>query len=97
MEDWEFEDFWEEDSQEDYGRYLYYLATEMANAFFLSDNDYSPAEMEDYSLGYLEPQDWWGLLNQLTELVDLEGVLELADDLDGLLALPGLLQEVTCQ
>jgi hypothetical protein len=94
MEDWEFDDLWEQDSQEDYGRYLYYLATEMADSFFLSDNNYSPIELEDYSLGYLEPEDWWGLLNQLTELVDLEGVLELADGLDGLLALPGLPTEL---
>ena len=94
MEDWEFEEPWEGDSQEDYGRYLFYLATELADTFFLSDNDYSPAEIEDYSLGYLEPEDWWGLLNQLTELVDLEGVLELTDGLDDLLGLPGLPTEL---
>jgi len=90
MEDWEFDELWEQDSHEDYQRYLYYLATEMADTFFLTDNDFSPSEMEAYSLGYLEPEDWWGLLNQLTEIVDLEGVLELAAALDDLLDLPGL-------
>jgi hypothetical protein len=94
MEDWEFNDLWEEDSQEDYQHYLYYLAAELADSFFLSDNGYSPAEMDDYSLGYLEAEDWWGLLNQLTELVDLEGILELASDLDGILGLPGLPSEL---
>jgi hypothetical protein len=94
MEDWEFEELWEEDSAEDYGRYMYFLATELAESFFLSDNDYSPTEMEDYSLGYLEPEEWWGLLNQLTDIVDIEGVLELADSLDELLGLPGLPTEL---
>lgn len=93
MEDWEFDELWE-DSEEHYGRYLYYLAIEMAESFFLSDNDYSLAEIEEYSLGFLQPEDWWGLLNQLTEMVDLEVILELADDLDELLGLEGLPTEL---
>lgn len=94
MEDWELEDLWEDESHEEYGRYLYYLATELADAFFLSNSEYSLTEMEDYSLGYLEPEDWWGLANHLTEFVELAGVLDVAERLDDLLGLPGLPTEL---
>ncbi len=95
MEHWEFDDHWAGgDAHEDYYSYLFQLATEMADCFFLSDNDYSPVDMEDYSIGYLEPEDWWGLSNQLAELVDLESILELAESLDVLLGLPGVPTEL---
>jgi hypothetical protein len=94
MKDWDFADLWEWDAEEDYQDLLYEMAHELAERFFLSNNGYLPDTAEDYNLGYLEADDWWPLVNQLDELVDLEIVLSLSGTLDGLLGLPGVPTEL---
>jgi len=94
MEDWDFEDLWEWDAEEDYEDLLYEMAGELAGRFFLSNEGFLPDATEDYSLGYLDPEDWWPLVNQLDEMVDLEIVLSLAETLERLLGLPGVPTEL---
>jgi hypothetical protein len=94
MEDWDFADLWEWDAEEEYQDLLYEMADELAGRFFLSNDGFLPDSTEDYSLGYLDPEDWWPLVNQLDEMVDLEIVLSLAQTLDGLLGLPGVPTEL---
>ena len=81
------------DADED-AYFLYEVAEELAALCFLSDNAYLPDEDEDYRLGYLEPGDWWPLVNQLDEIVDWETVIDLLNRLDVLLRLPGLPTEL---
>jgi hypothetical protein len=94
MENWMFDDEWELDGQEDSDEFPYILAGRLADQFFLSDNEYLPSAGEVYSLGYLEPEVWWPLVNQLDEMVNLEAVVDLSDTLDTLLRLPGLPTEL---
>ena len=94
MEDYEFTDLWDWDDEEDYQDYLGEIAGELAERFFVSDNDYVPSMAEDYDLGYLSTEDWWPLVVQLDEMVDLEDVLALAEVLDALLDLPGVPTQV---
>jgi hypothetical protein len=94
MEDWDFADLWEWDAEEEYQDLLYEMADELAERFFLSNDGFLPDAAEDYSLGYLDPEDWWPLVNQLDEMLDLEIVLSLAEALDGLLGLPGVPTEL---
>jgi hypothetical protein len=74
--------------------FVYEWAEEMADLFFLSDNDYLPAAAEDYTLGYLEAEDWEPLVRQLDELVDLDAILTLADQIQSQLPWPGLPTEL---
>jgi hypothetical protein len=94
MDDESFEDFWDWETEDDAEGYLRYLADELADRFFLSDNEFLPAELEDYDLGYLEHEDWWPLVNQLQAIVNLESLLRAAVILDNLLGLPGLPTEL---
>ncbi len=94
MENWMFDDDWESDGQEDSDEFPYMLAERFADQFFLSDNKYLPSAGEVYSLGCLEPEVWWPLVNQLHEMVNLEAVVDLCDTLDTLLRLPGLPTEL---
>lgn len=87
MDKWDFDiDWFFEDDKE----LLVYLTEELADRFFLSDNSYTPRAGENYDLGHLEPEDWWPLVNQLDETVDLEEVMDILDELEELLHLPGL-------
>ena len=90
MEDWEFEDLWLWDAEEDYEEFLQEVADRFADCFFLSDNDFLPNVGEDYSLGHLSAEDWWPLVTQLDEMVDLEVIVDLSDALDDLLGLSGV-------
>ncbi len=93
MDDWSFEDEWDwEEAEAD--DLLSLWTEELADRFFLSDNDYLLDTGEDYSLGYLEPEDWWMLVRQLDELMDVEAVIELAADLAPLLNLGGVPTEL---
>jgi hypothetical protein len=94
MEEWEFADLWEWDDEEGYQDHLDEMADELAERFFVSDNDYVPSIPEDYDLGYLSAEEWWPLVVQLDEMVDLENVLALGEILDTLLDLPGVPTEV---
>jgi hypothetical protein len=94
MDDETFDDFWDWETEEEPGEYLLYLTDELVDRFFLSDNAFLPAELEDYELGYLEQEDWWPLVNQLHGIVDLERLLGAALTLDELLGFPGLPTEV---
>jgi hypothetical protein len=95
VDGWDFEDPWTWDEQEgDYQIFLYAVAEELSDLFFLSDNYYTPDAMEDYNLGYLAAELWWPLVTQLSGMVDLEAVVDLAHALDGLLRLPGLPTEL---
>lgn len=91
MEDWWFEDEedWDEEEEQ-----LYEICDELAERFFLSDNDYLPESYEDYHLGYLDPDDWWPLVLQLSETSDMALVAQLAGRLDNLMNLPGVPTEL---
>lgn len=93
MEDWMFDEGWDWD-EEDYDDLLFSIGEHLADRFFLSDNDYLPDAGEAYSLGYLEPEAWWLLVQQLDEMVDLEAIVDLVETLDTLLRLPGLPTEI---
>jgi len=94
MDDIPFEDVWDWDDEEDVEEYLRELSEELADRFFLSDNAFLPEDVDDYQLGYLEPEDWWPLVNQLEEMVDLEVLVRSALMLDDLLGLDGLPTEL---
>ena len=93
MDELEFDDELDWDLVED-DDFVYEWAEEMADLFFLSDNDFSPIAAEDYDLGYLEAEDWEPLVRQLDELVDLDAILTLADQIQTLLPRPGLPSEL---
>jgi hypothetical protein len=94
MEDWIVGEEWDWDPEAEQESFLYEMAEELADRFFLSDNEYPPDAGEDYDLGYLDAKDWWSVVNQLDELVELEVVVGLIDALDAQLRLPGLPTEV---
>lgn len=95
MANWDVEDEWDWGEAEEFAQHrLYALTDELADRFFLSDNNFLPDAGEDYDLGYLDPMEWWPLVNQLDELVDLEAVVDLADALTPLLGLDGLPTEL---
>jgi len=94
VDEWDFDDEWEWDAEEEYEDRLYDLAEELANSFFLNDDEYLPSAGEDYILGYLEPEDWWPLVKQLDEMVDLEAIVDLAGSLKPLFGLGGLPTEL---
>ena len=87
-----FDEEWDE--ADDYMSFLYEVADALAEVCFLSENEFLPSDGEDYVLGYLDPEDWWPLVNQLDEIVDLEIIVELVHALDGLLRLPGIPSEL---
>ncbi len=93
MDDWLFDDemFWDEGEDD---VYLYEMTYELAERFFLSNNAYMPNELEQYRLDYLEAEDWWPLVQELVEILDLEVLTELGARLDDLLGLPGLPTEL---
>jgi len=94
MDNWIFDDEWDLDEADDYEEFLHIVTEKLADHFFLSDNDHLPSAGENYSLGYLEPEDWWPVVNQLDDMVDLEPILDLLDTLVPLLRLPGLPTEI---
>jgi len=94
VEEWDFEDLWLRDAEDDYEDFLEEVADQFADCFFLSDNDFLPNAGEDYSLGHLSAEDWWPLVAQLDEIVDLEVIAELSDALDDLLGLQGVPTEL---
>ena len=94
MEDWLLDEEWEWETEEDRQGFLYEMVEELADHFFLSDNRYLPEAGEDYDLGHLDPEDWWPLVNQLVEMVDLEAIADLMDVLDEQLRLPDLPTEI---
>ncbi len=73
---------------------VYEWAEELADRFFLSDNDYLPSAADDYDMGCLEAEDWEPLVGQLDELVDLDAILTLADQIQTLVPWPGLPTEI---
>jgi hypothetical protein len=89
MEDWMLGDEWDWEPIDD-DDFMYEVTDDLADRFFLSDNDYLPNAGEDYRLGYLKPRDWWPLVNQLDEMVDLAAVLDVLDNLEPHLHFPGL-------
>jgi hypothetical protein len=94
MEGWQLDGGWDWDPEQDDQDFLYEIAEELADRFFLSDNNYLPNAGQDYDLGYLGPEDWWPLVNQLDEMVDLAAIADLLDVLDNQLRLPGLPTEL---
>jgi hypothetical protein len=93
-DDWDTEDFWAWEEFEGYQGLLYEASHLLAQLVFLSDNDYTPSAGEDYSLGYLDAEDWWPLVDQLDGIVDLEAVLEVVEQLHDIIDLPGLPTEL---
>lgn len=94
MDEWDFEDLWLPGVEEDDEEFLEEVAAQFADCFFLSDNDFLPNAGADYKLGHLSAEDWWPLVTQLDETVDLEVVVELSDALDDLLGLEGVPTEL---
>jgi len=95
MDDWLFDDemFWEDDEVDD-DSYLYEVTYDLSERFFLSDNTYLPNDPDNYNLGYLDAEDWWPLINELTESVILGTLVDLSEKLDDLLGLGGLPTEL---
>jgi hypothetical protein len=85
---------WEWDQEGENAYFMYEIAEELATLVFLSDNAYLPEEDEDYRLGYLEPGEWWPLVNQLDETLDWEAVVDHLHHLDTLLRLSGVPTEL---
>jgi len=96
MDDPFFDDEWLwDDEDEDEDEYDWFeLVEELADVFFLSDNEYLPDNPDDYEIAYLDPDDWWPLVQQLTGQVDLFLVLHHAQQLESLLSPPGVPTEV---
>jgi hypothetical protein len=94
MDGWDLEDLWEWEEFDDYRAFLYDIADTLADLVFLSNPEHLPNAGGDYNLAYLEMEDWWPLVNQLDELVDLEAVSDLLDELEPLLNLSGLPTEL---
>jgi hypothetical protein len=94
MDDWDLDDFWWDDDEEEDEDFLYEWLEELADRFFLSNSDYLPNAGDDYSLGHLDVEAWWPVVNQLDEMVDLEAVVSLTAALEDLLRLPGLPTEL---
>lgn len=92
MDSWNLDE-WEWNDGQSPDR-LYEWTEKLAHQFFLSDDDYLPDEEDDYWLGYLEAGDWWPLMNQLAEMVDVEAIIDLANTLEPLLHFPGLPTEL---
>jgi len=91
MEDWWFED---EDDWEDDDEQLYEICDDLSERFFLSDNDYLPESYDEYHMGFLDTDDWWPLVMQLSETSDMALVAQLAGQLDKLMNLPGVPTEL---
>jgi len=94
MEDWDLDDLWEWEEFGDSRAFLYDVAEALADLVFLSNNDHLPNAGDAYNLAYLEMEDWWPLVNQLDESVDLEAIMNLLDELEPLLNLSGLPTEL---
>jgi hypothetical protein len=94
MDGWDLEDLWDWEEFDDYRSFLYDIAETLAELVFLSNPEYLPNAGDDYNLTYLETEDWWPLVKQLDELLDLEAVTNLLDELDPLLNLSGLPTEL---
>lgn len=77
----------DEDDQEDN---IALWAEVLADSFFLSDNEFMPEDVEEYDLGFLEPEAWEPLVEQLDGLVDIDAILDICEGLQPLLRLPGL-------
>jgi hypothetical protein len=90
MEEWEFGALLEWEELEAREFMLYEAAATLADLVFLSDDAYMPRDGDNYSLGYLDTQDWWPIVTYLDELVDLEYVIDLLESLDDLMDLPGV-------
>lgn len=90
MGDWELEELWEFDPEEEDEELLQEVAELLGEYVFLSNDDPFLMPGQDYNLGHLSAEDWWPLVNQLDETVDLAQVAELVVALDELLALPGV-------
>ncbi len=93
MEDWDL-DLWDWDDEEFYEDLLYDVADALSDQVFLSDRDSLPSDGEDYSLGFLDADDWLPLVTQLDEMLDLPILVTLVRELDELLELPGVPTEV---
>lgn len=94
MDEWDFEDEWEWEGEEDYQELLYEWSDDLAGRIFLSNNEYLPDAGEDYTLGFLEIEDWLPLVNQLQEMANMEAIIAAADSLDPLLGLDGVPTEL---
>jgi hypothetical protein len=95
MNGWDPDQDWEWDIEDDADDdAIFSWADSLADCFFLSDNDYLPMVIEDYNMGFLEPEDWEPLVTQLDDLVDLDALLVMATAIQPLLQLPGLPTEL---
>jgi hypothetical protein len=86
--------FWDDEDEDEEEYDWFELVDELADLFFLSDNDYLPDDPESYEIAYLDADDWWPLVEQLTGQVDLALLLHHAQELEPLLSLPGLPTEL---
>jgi hypothetical protein len=94
MDEWELDGMPEWAEQDDYESFLRRLAGELADTFFLSDNDLYPSAGDAYDFGQVEARDWWPLVRQLDDLLEWETVLDLAESASALLAFERLPTEL---
>ncbi|MBN1661065.1 MAG: hypothetical protein JXA93_21910 [Anaerolineae bacterium] len=96
MDDPFFEDewFWDDEEEDEYDYDWFELVEELADLFFLSDNDYLPDDPDNYEITYIDADDWWPLVDQLTDQLDLVLLLHHARELEPLLSLAGLPTEL---
>lgn len=93
MEDYDLDSLLEWDEFQDQQSFLLEIALTLADSIFISNDQYLPREIEGYNRGHLEAADWWLLVNQLSETVDLSFLMGILDELTDLLPLPGLPSE----
>ena len=94
MDDWDLDSVLEWDDEEDSEIFVSQVAIDLAEMFFLSDNDLYPAAGAGYNMGRLDAMDWWPLVRQLDRLLDWETVLDLSDSTGALLPFEGLPTEL---
>ncbi len=97
MDEWDLDSMLEwddEDEDEESETFITQVAVDLADMFFLSDNDLYPAAGDAYDMGRLDAKDWWPLVRQLDQLLDWETVLDLSDSTSALLPFEGLPTEL---
>lgn len=94
MNDWDLDADWDWELGEPDEDDLFSWADQLAECFYLSTEEHVPLVVEDEGLGFVDAEDWEPLVAQLSTLVDLDVVLELAANLQRLLPPPGLPTEL---
>lgn len=94
FDDWEDDEDWDEFEAENSAEYWEYMLLNttmlLADTVFLSDEHSYPWQTDEYNLGFVEPQMWWPLVEQLADMTDLDVVATTLESLEDLLNLEGV-------